>query len=95
MKCIGEIDILTNTGPHTVSYVLRRSQYGTISGTTHIKTIFSFSPGMESTSYFLGNAIRRSDSSLTQPFHILYFFIINNILSNPKKKNSRGLIFGE
>jgi len=28
MKCIGEINIFLNTGPHKVSYELSRSLYG-------------------------------------------------------------------
>jgi len=28
VNCIGEIDTLSNTGPHNVSYVLSKSQYG-------------------------------------------------------------------
>jgi hypothetical protein len=42
MIFFGEVDIFSNTGPHTVPYVLSTSQYGVIIGTTHIKTIFSF-----------------------------------------------------
>jgi hypothetical protein len=42
IKCIAEIDTFPNTGPHTVPYVLSRSQYGAISGMTHIKTTVNF-----------------------------------------------------
>jgi hypothetical protein len=44
-KCIRDFGTFTNTGPHEVPYVLSRPQYDTISGTTHIKTIFSFWTG--------------------------------------------------
>jgi len=71
MKYIGEIDTSSNTGPHKVSYMLSRSQYGTISVTTHIRTIFNASPGIGK--YFIGNALCSSDDSVTQLIHILQF----------------------
>jgi len=43
---------------------------GTVSGTTHIKTIFSFSPGTGR--HLLGNALCRSDDSAIQIVNILH-----------------------
>jgi hypothetical protein len=37
VKSIGETDIFSNTGPHTVLYVLSNLNMGTISGKTHIR----------------------------------------------------------
>jgi hypothetical protein len=48
---------------------------GTISGTTHMKTILSFLPG-------IGNAFYSSDDPFSQLFHILHFFMINSEKSN-------------
>jgi hypothetical protein len=83
IKCIGEIGTFSNTGPHKVPYVLSRARYSTISGTTHIKTIFSFSPGTGK--HFIGNALCHSDDSVTQLIHILHFFTIN-VFNKPAEK---------
>jgi hypothetical protein len=78
--CIAEIDTFPNTVPHKVSYVLRKSQYGTISGTTHIKTISSFSPGTDK--HCIGNTLCSSDDSVTQLIHILQRFTTKNFFLN-------------
>jgi hypothetical protein len=48
---------------------------GTTSGTTHIKTIFNFSPDTDKR--LTGNALCSSDGSVTQLIHILYFLTKN------------------
>jgi hypothetical protein len=64
---------------------------GPISGTTRIKTIFSFSPGTGK--HFIGNAFCNSDDSVTQHIHILHFFTTNGVLykrqeeKNPEELN--------
>jgi hypothetical protein len=63
--------------------VLIRCQY---SGTTHIKTIFSFSPGTGMR--LIGNAFCSSDDSVTQLIHILHFFTINIVFYNTLKSKS-------
>jgi hypothetical protein len=55
-----------------------------ISGTTHIKTIFSFLSGTGK--HFIGNALSSSKDSVTQLFHIMHFLMINNAFYNPQKK---------
>jgi len=45
---------------------------GTISGTTHIKTIFSFSSGTGK--HFIGNALCSSDDSVTHLIHNFAMF---------------------
>jgi len=40
----------------------------TVSGTTHIKTLFNFSPSIDED--FIGNAFCRSDGYVTQLIHI-------------------------
>jgi hypothetical protein len=47
---------------------------GTISGTTHITTIFSFSPGTGK--HFIGNALSSSEDSVKQLLQILHFLAI-------------------
>jgi hypothetical protein len=89
IKCIGNIDTFSNIGPHEVLYVLSRSQYGAISDTTHIKTIFSFWTSIGK--HFIGNAGCSSDDSLTKLIHILHFCIINNIPCKPQKKTLKML----
>jgi hypothetical protein len=74
IKCFRHIDIFLNTGLHEAPYVLSRSQYGTISGTKHIKMIFIFSP--RSGKNFIGKALCSSDDSIMQLIHILHFFTI-------------------
>jgi hypothetical protein len=54
IKCTREVETVSSTGPYEVSCLLSRCQ-GTISGTTRIKTIFSFSP--DTGKYFIGNAL--------------------------------------
>jgi hypothetical protein len=67
IKCIAEMDTFSNSGPHKVPYVLSRSQYGTFSGKTHIKTIFSFWTGTGSVSLVTHSAALRSH--ILQLFH--------------------------
>jgi hypothetical protein len=43
--CIVEIDTFSNTGPHNFLMCPVELNMATISGTTHIKTIFSFCEG--------------------------------------------------
>jgi len=62
---------------------------GITSGTTHIKTIFSLSPGTDKN--FIGNALCSSDDSITQLIHILYVFTINSAFYKPHNKKSRGV----
>jgi len=66
---------------------------GTVSGTTHIKTIFSFSPGTEK--HFTGNALCSSDDSVTQLIHNLHFFTLNSVLYKTlqNKRKSRSQIW--
>jgi hypothetical protein len=66
---------------------------GTISGTTHIKTIFSFSPGTGRN--LIGNALCNSDDSVTQLIHILHFLTIECVYYKPQKKISSGVKSGE
>jgi len=86
VKCIGEINTFSNTGSHRISYVLSRSRYGTISSTTHIKTIFSLSPGTDQ--HFIANGLCNSDDSVMQLVHILHFFMINNVFYKPRRKGA-------
>jgi len=65
----------------------------TISGTTHIKTIFNFWPGTDM--HLSGNALCSSDDSVTQLIHILHSLKINSIFYNPQKKKSIGVKSGE
>jgi hypothetical protein len=60
---------------------------GTISGTTHIKTMFSFSPGTGK--HFINNAPGSSDGSVTQLIHVL-LYTNKSLLTKPQKKKSRG-----
>jgi hypothetical protein len=66
IKCIGEMDTFSNTGPHKAPYVLSTSQSDTISGTTHFKTIYSSWTGTHE--HFIGNALCSFDDSVTQIF---------------------------
>jgi hypothetical protein len=59
---------------------------GTISGTTHIKTVFSFWPGIGK--HFTGNALWISDNSVMQLIHILLFYMVSRVLYKPPEKNS-------
>jgi hypothetical protein len=56
----------------------------TISGTTHIKTIFSFWTG--DVRNFIGNALCISNDSVTQLIHTVYFSIIISVVSNLRNK---------
>jgi hypothetical protein len=62
----------------------------TITGTTDMKMIFSFSP--VTGSHFIGNALCSSDDSVTQLLHILQLCMIKKCLlqttrrKNPKEK---------
>jgi len=85
IKCLGELDIFSDTGPHKVPYVLSRCQYGIISGTTHIKTIFSFSP--DTGKRFICNALCNSDHSFTQLLRILHFMALNDVFYKPTDEN--------
>jgi hypothetical protein len=78
------IDTFSSTVPHKVSYVLSRSQYGTIIGTSHIKTIVSFLTGIGKR--FFVKALCSSDVSVTQLIHILCFFTINVIFYKPREE---------
>jgi hypothetical protein len=57
---------------------------GTISDTTHFKTMFSFWPGTDK--HFIGNALCCSDGSVTQLLHSLHFFTINNVFQKKLEK---------
>jgi glucuronate isomerase len=52
---------------------------GTISGTTHTKTIFSFWLGTGKR--FIGNTLYSSDI-----IYILHIFAINNVFKNPQEE---------
>jgi hypothetical protein len=59
----------------------------TISGKTHIKTIFSFSQGTGKN--FICNALCSSEDSFTQLIHILHFFHIEQyLLQQPPRRNN-------
>jgi hypothetical protein len=58
---------------------------GTISGTAHIKSIFSLWTGVGK--HFIVNALCSSGDSVTQLIHILTFFTINNFLYTSQEKN--------
>jgi len=88
VKRIRGIDVFSNTGSSIVSYVLNTFQYGTTSGTTHIKTIFSFSTGTGQNFISLCS----SDYSCTQFIHILNFFTINNVFYNPEENVHRSQV---
>jgi hypothetical protein len=90
IKYSREIDIFSNTGPHKVPYVLSRCQYGTISGTSHIKTICSFWQGIMG-KHLIGNALCSSDDSVRQLIHISLFFTRNNAFYKPPEKNPEEL----
>jgi hypothetical protein len=58
---------------------------GTVSGTTHFKTIFSFSPGIDKN--FIGKALCRFDYSVMHFIHILHLFKINNVFyTHPEER---------
>jgi hypothetical protein len=57
---------------------------GNTIGTTHIKTAFSLLPGTGK--HFIGNALCRSDDSVTNFIYILHFFMINNAFYKPPKE---------
>jgi hypothetical protein len=92
IKCTGEIGTSSNTGPHKVSYVLSRSQSGTISGTTHVKIIFNFSPA--TCRHFTGNGLCSSDNCHVTRSHFVLFHDKQCLINHPKKK-SRGVKSGE
>jgi hypothetical protein len=59
---------------------------GTISGTTHIKTIFSFSSGTGN--YSSGNAFSSSEDSVKQLIHILHKqSLLQTLRKNPDESN--------
>jgi hypothetical protein len=60
---------------------------GTTSDMTHIKIIFSFSPG--NVKRFIGKTLCSSDDSVTQLIHILQFFTIKMLFISPlpRRKN--------
>jgi len=58
----------------------------TISGTTHIKTILSFSPGTGE--HFIGNKLHSSDKSDVQFIHILHLFMVNSVTFKPSPEES-------
>jgi len=49
----------------------------TFSGTTHIKMIFSFFPGIGN--HFIGSTVCSSADSAMQLIHILHFFTVNSV----------------
>jgi hypothetical protein len=57
----------------------------TISGTTHIKTIFSFWTGTGR--HFRGNALCSFDDFVTHLIHIMHFSTINSLLHAPRRNN--------
>jgi hypothetical protein len=61
---------------------------GSISGTKHMKTKFSFSPGVE---HFIGNAFCSSGDFITQLIHILHFSTALYFTNPQKKKNTEEL----
>jgi hypothetical protein len=63
---------------------------GTISGTTHIKTIFSFSPGKGK--HFIRNALCSSDDYVIQLSHILHFSSTNYVFYNLPEEKIWGFI---
>jgi len=77
LKYVKEIDTFSDIGPHKMSYVLSRSQYG------HIKTIFSFCTGTGK--HFIGNALCSSDDSVMKLIHILHFLATNIVFYQPLK----------
>jgi len=81
IQSIGEVDTFSNFEPHKVPYVLSVSQYGTISGKTRVKTIFSFSPGIDK--HFINNAFSISDDSLAKLIHILRFLMMDTVRYKP------------
>jgi hypothetical protein len=56
----------------------------TISGTTHMKMIFSFLPGTGK--HFIGNTLQPIFMHI---IHILHFFMINNVSYKPSEKIQR------
>jgi hypothetical protein len=67
---------------------------GTISGTTHLKAIFSFLPSTGED--FIGNTFCSSNNSFMQLNHILHLFLINSIFyKRPKDlENARAKELG-
>jgi hypothetical protein len=61
---------------------------GTISGTTHIKMIFSFSPVIGK--HLIGNALWNAEDSIMQLIQILHSFAINDVFYNPPEENTPG-----
>jgi hypothetical protein len=61
-----------------------------ISVTTHIKAMFSFSPGTGK--HLIGNALCISDDLVTKPFHILHIFT-NVLEKSPEYKIQTGQIW--
>jgi hypothetical protein len=59
---------------------------GTISGTTHIKMIFKFLPGIGK--HFITNEIWNSDNSVTQLIHILYFVVVKRKIPSPSRDSN-------
>jgi hypothetical protein len=60
---------------------------GTFSGTTHIETIFSFSPDVAK--HFIGNTLCRSDDFVTQLFKFCSFSRLETSFTNPEKKRNQ------
>jgi hypothetical protein len=60
---------------------------GTVRGTEHIKTIFSFWPAIDKH--------WASGDSVTQPIHILHFSAISNVSYKPSEEKSRRVKSGE
>lgn len=85
IKSIREINISSsNTGLMKFLMCSTDLNIGITSGTTHIKTILSSSPG--SGKHFTGNIFCSSDDSVMQFIHILHLFMINVFYKPCKKK---------
>jgi hypothetical protein len=84
IKCIREIKHFQTVD---LTKFLMCSVYpnmGTISGTTHIQTIFSFSPGTGK--HFTDNALCSPDDFVMQLIHILHLFMIIFFYKLPEGK---------
>jgi len=92
MKCIGETDTLSSTGPHKLSYMFRDLNMDTISGVTHVKMLLTVPP--VTGKCFIDNAFCSTDDSVTQLIHISHFFKISSVLYKaPEEKIQRSQIY--
>jgi hypothetical protein len=60
---------------------------GTVNSMTHMKTVFSFMPGIGS--YFNGKTFCSSDDSVMHLVHILHNFTVNNVLQTSRRKKEK------